>query len=517
MLNNDNMDIMKIYDNNDIDENNSVNENILIDIDISLNTSSSFFEKVNYVKNDLLDHLKVYLKYNNNMDVIYYLNEEILEFIDLFNNEYSLCIAEENYYSLLFNNIHEMLLILLERCNYNYNENNENYISWIINDIFEEALSYYHVYMYPKRSYKNTFIRKKPNIESIDKKLDIIRNIPQPEQRTSEWFQFRNTLISASSAWKTFSSEAVRNQLIYEKCKPYQDRSNSYVNTDSTLHWGQKYEPLSVMIYENKYNTIIEDFGCIKHRDYDFVGASPDGINISRESERYGRMLEIKNIVNRDITKIPKKEYWIQMQLQMEVCDLNECDFLETKFTEYKDKEDFIQDGTFNLTNNNNKKGIILQFNNNSNPLYEYAPIDIDKENYNVWYENQIQKHYDKQLIKTLYWKLDIYSCILVLRNKHWFKSAVYELENIWNIILKEKNNGYEHRAPKKKNKKECVCLIKIPSNNTTNITDTTNTINTTNTIINSDNNINNGKIIKIRTESIDETINDIEINKIIN
>ena len=31
---------------------------------------------------------------------------------------------------------------------------------------------------------------------------------------------------------------------------------------------------------------------------------------------------------------IPKKEYWIQMQLQMEVCDLDECDFLETRFIE---------------------------------------------------------------------------------------------------------------------------------------------------------------------------------------
>lgn len=38
-----------------------------------------------------------------------------------------------------------------------------------------------------------------------------------------------------------------------------------------------------------------------------FLGASPDGINIEPNSEKYGVMLEIKNIVNREITGIPKR------------------------------------------------------------------------------------------------------------------------------------------------------------------------------------------------------------------
>ena len=44
------------------------------------------------------------------------------------------------------------------------------------------------------------------------------------------------------------------------------------------------------------------------------LGASPDGINTDKTSQLYGRMLEIKNIVNREINGIPKSEYWIQMQ-----------------------------------------------------------------------------------------------------------------------------------------------------------------------------------------------------------
>ena len=55
-------------------------------------------------------------------------------------------------------------------------------------------------------------------------------------------------------------------------------------------------------------------------------------------------MLEIKNIVNREITGIPKKEYWVQMQMQMEVCAIyEECDFLETRFKEYENEASILK------------------------------------------------------------------------------------------------------------------------------------------------------------------------------
>ena len=54
-----------------------------------------------------------------------------------------------------------------------------------------------------------------------------------------------------------------------------------HVNINSPLHHGQKYEPISIMFYENMYKTRIKEFGCIQHsRSMPFIGASPDGINI---------------------------------------------------------------------------------------------------------------------------------------------------------------------------------------------------------------------------------------------
>ena len=126
------------------------------------------------------------------------------------------------------------------------------------------------------------------------------------------------------------------------------------------------------------------------------VISGKDLINIKKTSKRYGRMLEIKCPTTREITGIPKKEYWIQTQLQMECCDLEECDFLECSFKEYENEEEANKDGTFQYTSENKFKGVIMQFYHNTKPYYEYAPFNISKELYDKWYEETMEKNHDK-------------------------------------------------------------------------------------------------------------------------
>ena len=57
--------------------------------------------------------------------------------------------------------------------------------------------------------------------------------------------------------------------------------------------------------------------------------------------------------------------------------------------------------------------------------------------------------------MKTIYWKLEVLSCVLVSRNKEWFKNNILQIEKIWKIIEEERITGYQHRAPVKKTKKE--------------------------------------------------------------
>ena len=339
-----------------------------------------------------------------------------------------------------------------------------------LNELLEDAFNIFITTFYPERSsnqvpqIENDETKNTTNVIDQDfkeQKIIGLREIPQPVQRTPEWYQFRWNLITASNAWKAFESQSTINQLIYEKCQPikkFDENDNEeikMVNTNTSLHWGQKFEPLSVLIYEHKYNTKVEDFGCIQHPTHKFIGASPDGINVDKSCDRYGRMLEIKNVVSRDINGIPKKEYWVQMQLQMEVCDLDECDFLETKFTEYTDYNAYKNDV------NDKMKGIIIYFHTKEGkPFYVYKPLTIVEESdVTKWEDNTLSLYqsdkYNYTYMKFIYWKLEVFSCILVLRNKEWFNNNVPQLGKVWKIIEEERVSGYEHRAPNKKIKKE--------------------------------------------------------------
>ena len=319
-------------------------------------------------------------------------------------------------------------------------------------------------------------------IRKMTEKIQTLREKPQPDQRTPEWYARRNNLITASAASKAFGSQASINQLVYEKCKNYVASGSSgssgsasgppsgplQGSVNSPLHWGQRYEPLTVMVYERRNNTKLGEFGCIQHDTYPFIGASPDGINVDPASRIYGRMVEIKNIVNREITGRPKEEYWIQTQIQMEVCDLDECDFVETRFKEYDSEAEYVADadadGDRGYSANGNEKGIILWFQTApaltyygyvSQPiqLYEYAPIGVTAEEYDTWEADVFEKHkHDGNIwVRTIYWYLDEYSCVLVQRNRLWFSEAAIVLQRVWTMIEEERETGFEHRAPKRK------------------------------------------------------------------
>ncbi len=319
----------------------------------------------------------------------------------------------------------------------------------------EQAMKVFYTYDAPKRSYKNSFIRIKPNVLYLKEKLTYLQNVPQPDQRTTDWYNFRYRYLTASSIWKAFISESTRNQLIFDKCKPLNLEKYNSVSTDTPMHWGNKYEDVSLQIYEYKYKTKVSDFGCIPHSTIGYLAASPDGINTLETSDRYGRMLEIKNIVNREIDGIPKMEYWIQMQLQMEVCNLNECDFLETRFKEYIDEAEYIEDShclsDISKTKDGRQKGMMIQFLIHGKPVYEYAPLNINREQLLEWEEHMMQAHENDIWVKNIYWHLDQLSCVLVLRNKFWFKQAIPILDDLWKTIEYEKVNGYQHRSPNKK------------------------------------------------------------------
>jgi putative phage-type endonuclease len=377
-----------------------------------------------------------------------------------------------------------------------------------LGELVNQAIDLFYLQIMPKRStdmsVSNT---NKTNTTRSYRTRQVLAHLqakPQPAQRSTEWYAYRHALITASNAYKIFDTPGSQNQLIYEKCSPLpvavatQNQSPTVitppvptVNVSSPMHWGQKYEPMSTMYYEMIHGTIVGEYGCVQHSKHSFLGASPDGIVDDPASDKYGQMLEIKNVVNREITGVPLKAYWVQMQLQLEVCDLEECDFLETRFKEYVVDTAFMEDcvpanagcstdpanagcstdddNRFTKTRDGKWKGIVLYFIDPSGvPVYEYKPLEMGQEEYETKWEPDIrQKHV--QLGHTFmwpsYWWLEEVSCVLVERNRLWFSHVIAQMSAFWDTILEERKSGYAHRAPTKRKAKDDglgQCLITI-------------------------------------------------------
>lgn len=415
------------------------------------------------VLQDVLDDIVVDEETNDQDETDLY--ESIIELIDAYILENPTEISEPDFEEVLYDELLDLLEMSIELDEYE------------LEDTIEYAIDQYFTTICPPRSHSDTIILTPQTQIDIDKtqnQIDYLKSKPQPAQRTPAWYIFRRNLITASNAYKAFESQSSQNQLIYEKCRDDTpppvaiDAQPKQINTTTSLHWGQKYEPVSVALYEYIYDTRVGDFGCIQHDIYSFIGASPDGINILQSSPRFGRMLEIKNVVSREIDGIPKKEYWIQMQLQMETCNLDECDFLETQFKEYETHIDFL------LDENAKYKGLILQMTTGEGALkYIYSPVGLNLLDLEEWESCHINGNESYSWICTHYWKIEVISCVLVQRNKQWFQTNVSGLATLWDTVLEERISGFEHRAPNKKqvssgndsNEEVSECLFEMNEN----------------------------------------------------
>lgn len=339
--------------------------------------------------------------------------------------------------------------------------------------------------VYPRRSFKTTFVTEHTQtLEYKTRVSDVLENLrqkPQHKQRSREWYEFRHGLITASSAADIFGTQSAQNRLIREKCEslpewilsavvdteaeddgtagvgsgsplpplpplppPPPPQDISVVNINSPLQWGQRYETVSCMIYEEMFDTHVAEFGCIQHPSYSFLGASPDGINDNPLNPRYGRMLEIKNPTTRIIDGVPKREYWIQMQLQMEVCNLDETDFWETQFREFEGERDYLA-----FAENDIYKGMKLFFVRRADgkPRFEYMPLAIKTQTeYESWMERTMTSILDSSdewlFIRPIYWYLAKSSCVLVPRNRVWFAANVDQMAAFWQIVERERKSG---------------------------------------------------------------------------
>ena len=334
----------------------------------------------------------------------------------------------------------------------------------------------------------------------IDKSIKRIETYKGGLQRTIEWYKVRFNMLTASIAnsvlnvnvSKRRGLSVIRDKIImpeslnttYNKYNPNAygfiddddfpntpsspepssqqiSISNIPSNPDASYVRGTRYEPIIRNLY-SKLNDNVEigEYECIPHPTYSFIGASPDGIILNGKNK--GTMLEIKCPQPESAIKDGKTvrpEYWDQIQVQLNVCDLMECNYIRAVVYD-SDTINGIKD--IIKTQEQQK-----QIDGTTPKLLTFGTVWMDGITGEYVYEkpNTFVKNEDiyvKPKTEALFIRHYIimerdWLVLNVKRNKEWFeKIYVPQATYVWNEILEARKNPIEwmEKYPKNQRKK---------------------------------------------------------------
>ena len=273
-------------------------------------------------------------------------------------------------------------------------------------------------------------------INNYRRVLKELVKLPMIKQRTKEWFDARENRLTASDLHDAIQDKKISDVIAKKKAKITKDNFN--YNSVKALKWGTMFEPMASRIYsEVNGNVNIYEFGLICDTQNEHFGASPDGIN------ELGIMIEIKCPYSRKIVDdyIPDK-YLMQIQGQLAVCNLNECDYVECMFVVLEESE-YMEE----FANNKDviiKHGIIAEYiscKGNSEYTYLYScggekadKIILDIRNkIDTFNENLENNNY--KLEKLTYWKLEKINTQRVLFNKSEWGAISDKIHTFWEKV----------------------------------------------------------------------------------
>jgi putative phage-type endonuclease len=343
------------------------------------------------------------------------------------------------------------------------------------NETLKDGLTTDDLY-YCRRYIDIWFSKRVHTINKLYHKRTLIRNnllslkeLKLPEQRSKEWYEIREHLLTASSLADALGKGhfQTRDDLLMSKTSE-QKNTISKASRD-IMQWGVKYEPVATEFYEYLNNLKIIEFGLIPHPELSVFGASPDGIcDIGSPHGYESRMLEIKCPPKRNFTKDVPKHYWMQMQGQLEVCDLEECDFFQVKLEEYSNVNeyeiDILQDNgiVHGKTTDGLPKGLLIAYHvqGTDDILYKYSPFLASLDTILNWKNQTLKEIKDHVIYEMKWWKITRYECTLVRRDPEWWISVVPDIIKFWNDVVHYRKVGNEavqkridgrKRGPRKK------------------------------------------------------------------
>ena len=315
--------------------------------------------------------------------------------------------------------------------------------------------------------------KEQKELDLKKKAIEAIRCRPQVAQRTEEWYTESQTMISASEFWQLFTSDRSRAGYVVQKTGLQREKERDTRSMDisgdeivkvsaqnrhtclsmemTALDWGIRFEPVAKQILEKHWSSKIEDVGRLYHPTLAKVAASPDGLIVEGPPEYYGRLVEIKCPVSREIGKGVPLKYWYQMQLQLEVSGLDACYYSEFNIQSLQPKKMILSESD---VKNPIEKGLVylIQSEQHQDAQYIYGPLGDMK-----WVPT-LEPTWD--IVERIPWYLVGQHIEIVKRDKAWFDSILPLIHDFWVDVEKAKEGTFQVPEPKPKKKKVELCAI---------------------------------------------------------
>lgn len=263
---------------------------------------------------------------------------------------------------------------------------------------------------------------------------------PQTAQHSADWYSQRRNRLTASEFNQILDGR--RGALLRQKVAPVVEGAATdrpfaspvgIAQSDGDMNattWGHRFESVVRDIYEQELagpGSVNDSLGRFTHARIPWISASPDGI--VTKGPLAGRLLEIKAPKTRQPGDFVPPEYYVQMQIQMEVCDVDVVDFVEAQFA---------QRPVAALTAEDKKaikkaswKGRIEVRGTLENPFYRYTKAVEDLE------DAIFPDETDAPLLEQTVWWLVGWYPRTVLRNKIWWHTIGWpNAELFWAEVL---------------------------------------------------------------------------------
>jgi putative phage-type endonuclease len=275
-------------------------------------------------------------------------------------------------------------------------------------------------------------LKRVGEVRSYRCELQKLRDIPYIAQRTDEWYNLRKQRLTASDIAQAIGKGKFgnRDQLIQKKVAEVSANPPQFKQAPP-MKWGTMFEDMAMRCYKQRNDNIaVYEFGLIPHPSLNCFGASPDGIT------ELGIMTEIKCPYKRKITGEVPDYYELQMQGQMAVCGLKECDYIECEMQVFDNTEDYLLMNDGKVVDH----GVICEFERYGEVFYEYSQENLTPKEAEAWAREfssrEMRRDKDLNLVRFHMWRLKHISVQRIYFDEARWNSVVPRIEAFWSDVV---------------------------------------------------------------------------------